>query len=236
MTIKTPIEKKNVTSGVIKRLIQIVLGGVILAVFMFVPAGRLDWWQAWAYVAIYFGMVIFNALFILGKEPELIAERGETKENTKGWDKAVTNYVTLVTLLTLIVAGLDARFGWAQVALPISMAGLIAVVLGYGIVSWAMAANRFFARVVRIQQDRGHAVCSSGPYRFVRHPGYVGMCVYSFATPFALGSWWAILPALFIVVGFVVRAALEDRTLRAELPGYAEYAARVRYRLVPGVW
>ena len=142
MTINTSIEKKNVTSGVIKRLIQIVLGGVILAVFMFVPAGRLDWWQAWVYVAIYFGMVIFNALFILGKDPELIAERGETKENTKGWDKTVTNFITIVTLLTLIVAGLDARFGWSQVALPISIAGLIVVVLGYGIVSWAMAANQ----------------------------------------------------------------------------------------------
>jgi protein-S-isoprenylcysteine O-methyltransferase Ste14 len=225
-----------VTSGVIRRLIQIVLSGIILAVFMFVPAGRLDWWQAWAYVGIYFGMVIFNVLFILGKDPELIAERGETKENTKGWDKTVSNIITIVTLLTLIVAGLDARFGWSQIALATQVSGLIAVVAGYGIVSWAMAANRFFARVVRIQNDRGHTVCSSGPYRFVRHPGYVGMCVYSFVTPFALGSWWAIPPALFIVVGFVVRTALEDRTLRAELPGYAEFARRVRYRLLPAIW
>ena len=236
MTINTSIEKKNVTSGVLKRATQVALSGIILAVFMFVPAGRLDWWQAWAYVAIYFGMVIFNALFILGKEPELIAERGETKENTKEWDKTVTNFITMVTLLTLIVAGLDARFGWSQVALAVPIAGLTFVVLGSGIVSWGMAANKFFARVVRIQDDRGHAVCSSGPYRFVRHPGYVGMCAYSIATPFALGSWWAILPALFIVIGFVVRTALEDRTLRAELPSYAEYAARVRYRLLPSVW
>ena len=236
MAINTSIEKKDVTGRVFKRLLQIVLGGVILAVCMFVPAGRLNWWQAWAYVAIYFGMVIFNALFILGKDPELIVERGETKENTKGWDKTVTSFITLITLLTLIVAGLDARFGWSQVALATQVGGLIAVVAGYGIVSWAMAANRFFARVVRIQNDRGHAVCSSGPYRFVRHPGYVAMCAYSIATPFALGSWWAVLPALFIVVGFVIRTALEDRTLRAELPGYAEYAARVRYRLFPAIW
>jgi protein-S-isoprenylcysteine O-methyltransferase Ste14 len=236
MTTNTSVEKKDVTSGVIKRAIQIVLSGIILALFMFIPAGRLDWWAAWAYVAIFFGAVAFNALFVLGKDPDLIAERGETKENTKGWDKAVTNFITIVTLLTLVVAGLDARFGWSQVALAVPIAGLVFVTLGYGSVSWAMAANRFFARVVRIQQDRGHAVCASGPYRFVRHPGYVGICVYSFATPFALGSWWAILPALFIVVGFVARTALEDRMLRAELPGYAEYAARVQYRLVPGVW
>ena len=236
MTTNTSIEKKNLTCGVLKRVAQVALSGIILAVFMFVPAGRLDWWQAWTYIAIYFGIVIFNVLFIVGKDPELIAERGETKGNTKEWDKTVTNFITIVTLLTLIVAGLDARIGWSQVALAVPIAGLIFVVLGSGVVSWGMAANKFFARVVRIQNDRGHAVCSSGPYRFVRHPGYVGMCVYSFATPFALGSWWAILPALFIVVGFVVRTALEDRTLRAELPGYAEYAARVRYRLAPGVW
>jgi protein-S-isoprenylcysteine O-methyltransferase Ste14 len=236
MTINTSVEKKDVTRGVLKRLIQVVFSGVILAVFMFLPAGRLDWWPAWAYVAIYFGMVIFNALFVLGKDPELIAERGETKENTKGWDQTVTNFITIVTLLTLIVAGLDARFGWSQVTLAIIIAGLILVVLGYCIVSWAMAANKFFARVVRIQADRGQTVCSSGPYQFVRHPGYVGMCVYSFATPFALGSWCAIVPGLLIVIGYVIRTALEDRTLRAELPGYAEYAARVRYRLVPGIW
>jgi protein-S-isoprenylcysteine O-methyltransferase Ste14 len=236
MTNNASVEKKHVTGGVLKRLAQVVLGGVILAACLFVPAGRLDWWAAWVYIAIYFGAVIFNALFVLGKDPELIAERGETRENTKGWDKTVTNFITIATLLTLIVAGLDVRFGWSQVALLISIAGLMVVSLGYGIVSWAMAANKFFARVVRIQQDRGQAVCDSGPYRFVRHPGYVGMCVYSIATPFGLGSWWAILPALFIVVGFVVRTALEDRTLRAELPGYADYAARVRYRLMPGIW
>jgi protein-S-isoprenylcysteine O-methyltransferase Ste14 len=233
---RTWITSSNVTSGVIKRAIQIVLSGIILAVFTLVPAGRLDWWAAWAYVAIFSGAVIFNVLFVLGKDPELIAERGETKENTKGWDKTVTNFITVVTLFTLVVAGLDARFDWSQVGLAIQIGGLTAVVAGYGIAIWAMAANRFFARVVRIQQDRGHAVCSSGPYRFVRHPGYVGMCVYSFATPFALGSWWAIVPALFIVIGFVIRTSLEDRTLQAELAGYAEYAARVRYRLVPGIW
>lgn len=236
MAINPSIEKKNVTNGVLKRMIQVLVGGIILALFMFIPAGRLDWWAAWTYVAIYFGGVIFNALFVLGKDPELIAERGETKENTKGWDKVVTNFITVVTLFTFIVAGLDARFGWSQVPLALQMVSWVLFVLGFGIVSWGMSANKFFARVVRIQQDRGHAVCSSGPYRFVRHPGYVGMCIYSFVTAFALGSWWAIVPAFLTVIGFVVRTALEDRTLQAELPGYAEYAQRVRYRLVPGIW
>lgn len=229
-------EQTGISHGVMKRLLQLVLSGIVLAVVMFASAGRADWWQAWAYLAIFCGAIVFNGLFVLGKDPELIAERGETKENTKGWDKVVSDLITGVTLLTLIVAGLDVRFGWSSTALAVSVAGLLLVVAGYAIVSWAMAANRFFARVVRIQDERGHEVCSSGPYRFVRHPGYVGMIAYSIATPFALGSWWAMIPALCIVFGFVIRAALEDRTLRAELPGYAEYAGRVRYRLVPGAW
>ncbi len=236
MAINTSIEKKNVTNDVLKRMIQVVIVGILLAVFLFIPAGRLDWWAAWTYVAIYFGGVAFNALFVLGKDPELIAERGKTEKNTKGWDKVVMNFIAVVTLLTLIVAGLDARFSWSQVPSAIQIAGWVLFVLGFGLVSWGMSANKFFARVVRIQQDRGQAVCSSGPYRFVRHPGYVGMCVYSFVLAFALGSWWAIIPAFFTVIGFVVRTALEDRTLQAELPGYVEYAQRVRYRLVPGIW
>ncbi len=234
MTVNTVAPKKDVQSGVVKRALQVIFSGALLAVFMFVPAGRLDWWAAWAFVAIYFGGVLFNLLFVL--DSELIAERGETNENTKGWDKTVTNLITLCTLLALVVAGLDVRFGWSQVARMVQIVAAVVVVLGFLTVSWSMAANRFFSRVVRIQEDRGQAVCSSGPYRFVRHPGYAAMCLYSLALPFMLGSWWALVPSVLIGVGFVVRTALEDRTLQAELPGYADYATRVRYRLIPGLW
>jgi protein-S-isoprenylcysteine O-methyltransferase Ste14 len=229
-------DRKSLARSVFKRLTQVVLGGILLGLFMLIPAGRIDWWAAWAYLAIYFAAIVFNALFVLGPDPELIAERGETKANAKGWDNTVTSFITIVTLATFAISGLDARFGWSRVPWAVTTVGLVCVVLGDGIVSWAMAANRYFARVVRIQTDRGQTVCSSGPYHYVRHPGYVGICLYSFATPFALGSWWALLPALFIVTGFIIRTTLEDRTLQAELPGYVEYASNVRYRLLPGLW
>ena len=135
-----------------------------------------------------------------------------------------------------MVAGLDVRFGWSSVPLALSLAGLLVVVAGNAVVSWGMSANRYFARVVRIQDDRGQQVCSTGPYRYVRHPGYVGMIVYTIAMAIGLGSWWAVIPALLVAAAFVVRTAMEDRTLQTELPGYSEYASRVPYRLVPGVW
>lgn len=222
--------------GVAKRGAQLAVSGAVLAVAMFVPAGRVGWWEAWTFLAIYFGAIAFNAVFVLRGDPELIAERGETKANTKGWDKIVTSLITLATLAVLVVDGLDVRFGRSRVPLPVSVIGLALIVAGNAVVSWSMAANRFFARVVRIQTDRGQEVCTSGPYRFVRHPGYAGMIVYSLAMSFGLGSWWALLPATLAAAAFVVRAALEDRALREELPGYAAYAGRVRYRLIPGVW
>jgi protein-S-isoprenylcysteine O-methyltransferase Ste14 len=229
-------QQADIDRGVVKRGLQLIISGAVLAVAMFLPAGTIKWWQAWAFLAIFFGTIIFNALFILRGDPGLIAERAETKENTKSWDRIVTSAITILTLLVLVVAGFDVRFGWSSVPPAVSVIGLLLIVAGDAVVSWGMAANRFFARVVRIQTDRGQEVCSSGPYRFVRHPGYAGMIVYSIALPFGLGSWWAIIPALLVAVGFVVRTALEDRTLQVELPGYAEYAARVRCRLAPGVW
>jgi protein-S-isoprenylcysteine O-methyltransferase Ste14 len=229
-------QQTDISRGVAKRGIQLIISGAVLAAAMFLPAGTLKWWQAWAFLAIYFAAIIFDALFILRGDPGLIAERAETKKNTKHWDRIVTGAITILTLLVLVVAGFDVRFGWSSVPLAIAVIGLLLVVLGDAVVSWGMAANRFFARVVRIQKDRGQEVCSSGPYRFVRHPGYAGMIVYSVAMAFGLGSWWALIPALLVAAGFVVRTVLEDRTLQAELPGYAEYAARVRHRLAPGVW
>lgn len=225
-----------VARGVIKRGLQLLVSGLVLGLAMFAPAGRVDWWQAWVFLGIYVGAIAFNALVVLRRDPELIAERAETKENAKRWDKSLTSGITLLTLSLLVVAGLDVRFGWSRVSFAVTLAGLLIIVAGNAVVSWAMAANRFFSRVVRIQDDRGHQVCSTGPYRLVRHPGYVGIIAYSLAMPFALGSLWAVIPALLVAAGFIVRTAFEDRTLHAELPRYPEYAARVRFRLLPGIW
>ena len=226
----------DVPQGVRKRAVQLVVTGGIMAVAMFLPAGRLGWWQAIAVLAIYAGDIAFNALVVLRRNPELIAERAESLKHTKGWDKPVTGAVTVASLLVLVVAGLDVRFAWSSVPVVASVAGLLLVLAGSAVLSWAMSANRFFARVVRIQTERGHEVCDTGPYRIVRHPGYAGMIVYSLGMSVGLGSWWALIPSLLAAGGYVVRTALEDRTLQAELGGYVEYTSRVRYRLLPAVW
>jgi protein-S-isoprenylcysteine O-methyltransferase Ste14 len=222
--------------GVLKRGLQLLVSGFVLGVAMFAPAGRLDWWQAWTFLAIYFGAILFNAEVVLRHDAALIAERAEDGPNAKSWDRLLRSALTLFTLLILVVAGLDVRYDWSHVSVAINVAALILIVAGNAVVSWAMSVNRFYARVVRIQLDRGQEVCSSGPYRVVRHPGYLGSIVYSLALPFALGSVWASLPAVLVGAAFVVRTAMEDRTLHAELAGYPEYADRVRFKLLPAVW
>ncbi|MCJ7533093.1 MAG: isoprenylcysteine carboxylmethyltransferase family protein [Anaerolineales bacterium] len=136
-----------------------------------------------------------------------------------------------------LVAGLDVRFGWArEPSVAWHVVGAVALAVGLGFTSWAMIANAYFSTAVRIQSDRGHTVCRSGPYRFVRHPGYVGFILQSLSVPFLLGSLWALVPGITAAVLMGIRTSLEDRTLQTELPGYQDYVQEVRHRLVPGIW
>jgi len=137
----------------------------------------------------------------------------------------------------MLIAGLDALLDWSpSFSLPVKILALVLILGGYALSSYALIENRFFSGMVRIQADRGHQVVSSGPYRWMRHPGYAGALLTYLATPLFLDSGWAILPTLFTTGLYVLRTALEDRTLQKELPGYAEYARRVQYRLLPGIW
>jgi protein-S-isoprenylcysteine O-methyltransferase Ste14 len=159
------------------------------------------------------------------------------KKDAKAWDKVIGVLFGVFGLGLLVVAALDARFALSPpVPTALAAAGLAAFVGGFGVSTWAMASNRFFSTVVRIQADRGHTVATGGPYRFVRHPGYAGFIVGAFGTALLLGSRWALVPAALSAALVVVRTALEDRTLQRELPGYPDYAARVPYRLVPRLW
>jgi protein-S-isoprenylcysteine O-methyltransferase Ste14 len=168
--------------------------------------------------------------------PETIARRAEA-QGQKGWDRIVGGLWALASLAGLVVAGLDARFGWtAPFSLSVHVAGGLGYALGFALFSWAMASNAYFSTVVRIQKDRGHTVCTTGPYRFVRHPGYVGAILQSLVAPLLLGSLWSLIPGALAALLMIVRTALEDRTLQGELDGYRDYARRVRYRLLPGVW
>ena len=211
------------------------MGVVFVAVTLFLPAGTLNWAMGWALVGIYAVWVAAMALVLIPKSPELLIERA-TRKKGKTWDTVILSIVGLTTIAKYILAGLDVRFGWtAQMSLALQIAALVIVALGYALMTWAMAANPFFSKVVRIQEERGHAVATGGPYRYVRHPGYTGTIASELATPIMLGSLWALIPGGLAALLFVVRTALEDKTLLEELDGYKEYAQRVRYRLLPGV-
>jgi protein-S-isoprenylcysteine O-methyltransferase Ste14 len=178
-----------------------------------------------------------TGIVILRTNPALLAERLGPRKGAKAWDTAILGVVGLATLARLIVAGLDQRYGWTSgIAQAWQVAALAAGALGYALVVWATGSNAFFSQIVRIQAERGHAVATQGPYQWVRHPAYLGTIIFELTSPVLLASWWAFLPGALNAILFVARTALEDRALQAELPGYAEYAARVRYRLLPGVW
>jgi protein-S-isoprenylcysteine O-methyltransferase Ste14 len=209
-----------------------------VAAILFVSSGNPGWVAAWAFVAVMAALAASSVLMLATKDPELLAERSAFHKNTKAWDKVLAPMVALVgPAATWIVAGLDERYAWSRpVPTTVYATGFVLIVLGSAVILWAMMSNRFFSTVVRIQDDRGHSVACAGPYQHVRHPGYVGMIAYFLGTPLALGSWYALAPALLTIGATVLRTSLEDRTLLAELPGYREYASRVRYRLVLGMW
>ncbi len=212
-------------------------GPAVMGVALFWPAGRIDWWPAWAAIAVMLAWIVAMAVVILRLSPDLLAERLGPRRGAKLWDMAIVSSLGLVQLVRYVVAGLDQRYGWTG-GLPVAaqIAALAACVVGYALFVWATAANPFFSQFVRIQSERGHAVVTGGPYRAVRHPAYAGAIVYELAVPVLLASGWAIAISGLGAVLLILRTALEDRTLRAELAGYDDYARQVRYRLLPGVW
>ncbi len=223
--------------GVVRWLRRETMGLLSLAVILFVSAGRLDWGMGWAFFGVMALWVAATALAVIPRNPELLIERLGPKRGGKSWDTAIVSIYGLTTMIRLILAGLDVRYGWTTgLSLPIQIAALVVIALGYALVVWATASNAFFSQVVRIQTERGHTVATGGPYRYMRHPSYAGIIVLELATPIALGSAWALIPGVLAAILFIVRTALEDRTLRAELKGYEDYARQVHYRLLPGVW
>ncbi|MDL1910774.1 isoprenylcysteine carboxylmethyltransferase family protein [Chloroflexi bacterium CFX6] len=220
-------------------LIRLAIVLLVVPLTPMIISGAWSWWEAWAYAIInILGFVISRAL-AARRHPDIIAERARSMEmqDAKPWDKILSPALAFGALIILIVAGADKGFGWsAPFSLNAKIVALLVIVLGYVIGSWALIENRFFSGVVRIQTDRGHHVVTTGPYRLVRHPGYAGALWTYLAMPILLDSLWAFIPAVLLVAVLILRTSLEDRTLQAELPGYAEYAKRTRYRLFPGIW
>jgi len=240
------MEKQN--KPVIWRAIVQMVIVVLLAPFIpLIISGRWDWWQAWAYAVVSILAFIISRLFVRQRHPDLIAERARFMEakDTKSWDKVLAPLVGLGSIFILVAAGLDKYYALSPVSnltltpsasLGTSLIALAGLILGYGFSSWALIENRFFSGTVRIQTERGHHVISSGPYRIVRHPGYAGGLFGYLFIPLLLDSLWAWLPTMLLTVVLVIRTALEDKTLQAELPGYKEFTGKTKYRLFPGIW
>jgi protein-S-isoprenylcysteine O-methyltransferase Ste14 len=229
-------QEKIITPRVI---IQLIFFVVIMPFLPLLISRQWDWWEAWVYAMICIMGFVISRMLAARRHPDIIAERARTTqhEDTQPWDKKLAPLAGLGGGLVLVVIGLDELLGWSPpYSLPIKVIALIAILLGYALGSYALIENRFFSGVVRLQTDRGHQVVSSGPYRWIRHPGYAGALLTYLAIPLFLDSNWAFLPTVLISIVLIMRTNLEDRFLQDELEGYRDYAIRVRYRLLPGIW
>jgi protein-S-isoprenylcysteine O-methyltransferase Ste14 len=223
--------------GAARYALQRLVFFVLFAVVLFAVAGRLDWPQAWGYLAVTAVLEVANELVLWRLAPETLRRRGTSGSGVAGFDRVFAVLWLALLVVTAVVAGLDAgRFGWSSLPAWLFVAGAAVLCAAEAFGTWAEVVNTHFEQFVRIQADRGHRVVSTGPYRVVRHPGYLAAIVGALVTPLLLGSAWAFAPAVAVAVLFVVRTGLEDAFLRRDLPGYAEYAARTRHRLVPFVW
>ncbi|MDK4718417.1 isoprenylcysteine carboxylmethyltransferase family protein [Rhizobium sp. CNPSo 3968] len=208
-----------------------------LLALIFLPAGRLDWAPGWIFILFLFAVYGVAVLVLKRVNPAIFRARNRFQAGTKRWDVILVSLICLGLVAEIPVATLDSgRMSWS--AMPISVVILGYILLGAGIAlgTWAQAVNRFFEPGVRLQRERGQRVISTGPYAFVRHPGYVSAIMVFAGLALALASWWALIPAAWATALLILRTSWEDALLHAELEGYADYARRVRFRLAPGLW
>lgn len=218
-------------------LLKQLTGSLVFFLVLFIAAGRPDYWQGWVYVAI--GLVMLVLSYTLLKPcKELLVERSKPGAGAKVWDKKILGLSLLSTIAMYIVAGLDSgRFRWSPYVHPaLGVTGILLTITGQLLFLIAQKQNRFFSSTMRIQTDRQHVVCETGLYKWVRHPAYLGSTIQALGFPLLMGSLWSFLPVIFMIVLLITRTALEDNTLLRELTGYPAYAAKTRYRLIPGLW
>jgi protein-S-isoprenylcysteine O-methyltransferase Ste14 len=208
-----------------------------LLALIFWPAGSIRWVPGWIFIGVQVLAFGISGLVLARVNPIIYRARSRFQPGTKGWDKALLAIILPAMVAILPVAAFDAgRFHWSVVPVWGMLAGYAGMLVGIGVTAWAQAVNPYFEPGVRIQSERHQHVVDTGPYRFVRHPGYIAALLLFFGMALALRSLWALIPAVIASSLLVLRTSWEDRLLLAELPGYREYALRVRWRLVPGVW
>ncbi len=221
----------------IQFLVKSFAGVLFFVLVLFISAGRIDYFQGWIYSALSLLGLLMN--FVLTSEnPELLNERSRPPKDAKEWDRNILKLSALTTIIVYVVAGLDSgRYQWSpQFAWAICLLGIVLMFIGQLIFLIAKRTNVFFSSVVRIQNDRGQTVCETGPYRFVRHPGYLGMIISWLGFPLLIGSIWSTMPVVVAIILLLIRTRLEDRTLIEELAGYSQYVQKTRYKLVPRIW
>ena len=214
-----------------------ILSRLAFIALIFVAAGTLNWPRLWFFLGFYAVTTSALMLWLKKRDPGLLKERMNVRKDVKGWDKTIIRIYTVLLMVMYILLPLDAvRFGWSRVPAALSWLAFSGIFLSWVVVIWAFRENAYLSAFVRLQTDRGHKVCTTGPYRFVRHPMYLAVVLSILCVPFFLGSLFSLIPAVLIVGLFVLRTSLEDRMLRAELPGYSDYAVKTRWKLVPKVW
>ena len=216
-----------------KVYIRIALLLPVLWAVLFIPAGTLAYWEAWVYLAVLLIPFALVVRYLFKNSPALLERRMQTREREPA-QRRLIGLSLLWFILAFILPGLDRRFGWSDVPVPVVLVADLLVLLGYGIVVLAFRENQYASRTVQVEQ--GQQVITTGPYALVRHPMYLGAMLMYAASPLALGSYWALIPALVIVPILVVRIVNEEQVLERELPGYPEYRQATRYRLLPGIW
>lgn len=210
---------------------------LFFGLLMFLPAGTWAWPKGWLFILIVLSVVSAVFAVLQRVNPEVIVARSRFHEGTKGWDRVLLSvYFPAIAGVLLVAALDDSRFHWFPVPWWVCAGGYALLLAGIGIVTWAEAVNKFFEVTVRIQSERGHSVISTGPYAIARHPGYAGGILHVIGIALSLGSLWALVPAGIASMVLIVRTQWEDQTLQEQLSGYKEYATRVRYKLIPGVW
>lgn len=221
-----------------KVVIKVLIIGALFVWGLFAIAGRWDWLEGWVYLAVVIAGAILNYVILDRKNPDLLRRRAKFGKDTKGWDKLILTLFGVTSVLVMVTGALDSgRYQWSEMPLVFRFAGLLLYAGGQWLLIRAMTENPFFEKTVRIQSELDHRVIDTGPYALVRHPGYTATIMgLILGSPLLLGSWLAFIPAFITAFGMILRAYLEDRTLKAELPGYADYATRVPYRLIPHLW
>jgi len=236
------IEEKLTTmthnKALIKTFAGILVTNVFIAVLLFAGAGRLNWKLGWLFVVVWGLLKVVFILLLRWHDPALLVERATRHENTQAYDRVIVPVYFVFSFGTILVAGLDGgRFRWSgDMSVALIIIAYIIYLFGNFLASWAVSANPFFSSESRLQMDRNQKVTRLGPYRFVRHPAYLATIIIWPMTGLLLESWYAAIPGLLAALMMFIRTVYEDRMLNTELPGYAEYAQQVRYRLFPGLW